>query len=264
MVVKLKALIIGAGYVGSALLKHWQNKGYALYTTTLSEDKMVTLRPFAKDVYLLKGNDHTLLPQLIEKMDVISVTIAPKALSNYRDCYLETAKNLVFILRHCHKMPYILYTSSTSVYGNHGGKIVDEAAERLNNTENGKILIKTEDLYLSYQNSCVLRLGGIHGPGRTLSMRAQRLSNSYLPDAEHPTNNVALKEILQAIDVCVAKKNQGVFNVVSDSHPTKKELYLPLCAELKIPPPLFIDEGGEISSHSSYCIVSNAKIKRTF
>ena len=51
--------------------------------------------------------------------DVILMSVAPRDGANYSETYLANAKAI-------QSAPYILYTSSTAVYGDYQGQLVDE------------------------------------------------------------------------------------------------------------------------------------------
>lgn len=244
----MKILIIGAGYVGKALLSFWQNKGHQLFATTTSHDKIETLSKLTEKVFVTSAVN---FKEPLNQFDAIVVAVAPKSKLSYEECYLKTTEYLK-----SQNPPYILYISSTSVYGDHDGDVVTIDSPLKNSHPNGKILIQAEKNISECKNFCIVRLGGIYGPHRTLEDRALRLSGQFLQGNPHtPTNNSELSDIINTIDDLITHKKKGIYNLVDNDHPTKHDLYTKLSRKLKIPPPIFDQKPYSLSLHGSNCIV---------
>ncbi len=241
----MKILIVGVGYVGSALLEKLE--GEDIYVTTTHESRLKELEKKAKGVFLL--------PELpLERFDVVVVLVAPHKGATYEETYLATATKLLCHLKKPY--PYLLYTSSTSVYEGHVGTVTENTPIHPLSPQ-GKILKATEELFLSSHNACVLRLGGIYGAGREISKRAMYFSGKKMPtNGNEPTNHVQQRDIVAALLFCIQKQLKGIYNLVNDQHPLKKELYLKICARQDLPLPTWGLEEGK-----GY-LVSNAKIKK--
>ena len=91
----------------------------------------------------------------------------------YRRAYVEGLVNL--LARLPTPGPRVIFTSSTSVYGQDDGSWVDEASPTLPPRETGRILLEAEAaLSGSGRDFSILRLGGIYGPGRTRLLETVR------------------------------------------------------------------------------------------
>jgi nucleoside-diphosphate-sugar epimerase len=261
----MRLFVLGAGYVGQAVLKLWSDRHDILWTSTTTEAKLPDLEQIADKAFVVHGMDEKKLGELIEPCDVLIICVAPVAQADYRKTYFETARHVRNLLDQRDRPLYVLYTSSTSVYGDQAGAWVDENGPRLNQTENGIILCQAEDLYLGCQNPkvivCVLRLAGIYGPGREIEKRARAMSGrTWGGRADSPTNHVHRDDIARAIELCVRHTCSGIYNLACDDHPTRRELYEPLCKKLAIAPPIW--DPSVSSEHGSHIRVSNEKIKR--
>jgi len=160
---------------------------------------------------------------------------------------------------------YLIYTSSTSVYGNQEGRTVNEDDARSPGSKSGKTLCEVENNYLSMSNkyitTCILRLGGIYGTDRTLESRALKMSGKeLLGTGEEPTNHSHLEDITSAIEYCISHKLSGTYNLVSDEHPSRKALYDKLCKSLKVSPPIW--KTSQNKTRTTNALVSNEKIKK--
>ncbi len=255
---------MGAGYIGTALLQQWVDPSVEFTATTTTEEKVSSLDSMAKHVVVMEGTDRDAVAKLVDGSDVLVVCVAPSTSDNYREVYLDTANSIAASLDGRERPFYLLYTSSTSVYGDQNGASVDEATERCPISESARILCEVEDIILgcssSAVTSCVLRLGGIYGPGRGLQARARRMSERQLTGTgELPTNHSHRDDIVAGIRFCIDKRCQGVVNLVNDDHTSRKELYANLCRGLNVPEPVWNE--SQPLTHGSNCKVSNAKIK---
>lgn len=220
----MRLLLVGAGYVGMALLQHLRNQEYEIFVTTTDPDKVNLLKPYAKDVILLKSSND--LSRAIVDCDVLILLIAPKKNQSYEDTYLKVAKTVFDSVNKRKNHPYILYTGSTSVYEGIEKEWASEDLSLHPKSEKGQILLKTENLLLTYPKTCILRLGGIFGPGREISKRAEILARKKLGGSgNEPTNHIHLEDIVKGIHFCLKHRLTGIYNLVNNDHPTKKELY---------------------------------------
>src|SRR5690606_8323308 len=71
------------------------------------------------------------------------------------------------------RCPRVVAISSSSVYGQSGGEIVDERSPTEPVTESGQICLEAEQVLWDWRGSqpasavaCVVRLAGLYGPGR--------------------------------------------------------------------------------------------------
>ena len=160
----------------------------------------------------------------------------------YRSTYLDTAKAVANVLARGSAIEHLVYTSSTSVYGDHKGAWVTETSPLLPMETSSEILCQTEAVYLhkvpSATRVTILRLGGLFGPDRTLSSRMQGFaSQGALPGSgQEYCNLVHRDDCVRAIDWVFSQNLTGVYNVCSAAHPTRKSLYTAIAQQLGIPP----------------------------
>lgn len=219
---------MGAGYVGMALLKSLQHQEHEIYVTTTKPEKVDLLKPYAKKVILLKSlND---LEEILPLCDGMILLIAPKNKERYEATYLNTAKVISSILKNRKKPFYLLYTSSTSVYEGIENEWATEDLALNPTSENTKILLETEKLLLEYPSTCILRLGGIFGPNREISKRSLYFAEKEIAGSgDEPTNHIHLDDIVSGILFCLEHLLNGIYNLVNNDHPTRKELYPTSC-----------------------------------
>lgn len=258
----MRYCLLGSGYVGMALLHSLDGKAETTVTTTTAA-KLPTLQTLADHAYLLRASEHDKLAPIVEQSDVLVITVAPKGHEGYRETYLETALSIKQCIEHRKHPLHLIYSSSTSVYSGCEKEWVDESLTLHPASEQGRILLEAENVYMSLPfDVCIFRLGGIYGPGRSLQERARRLSGSEMSGSgRYPTNNIHQADIVNAVSFAIDNRLKGIYNLVEEVHPVRAELYAKLCQELNLPPPIWTGEGE--STHGSQCKVSNAKLQST-
>lgn len=260
----MKVAIIGCGYVGSAVARRWQAQGLDVLVTTTSEERVDELSAISSRVEVLVGTDGDRLQSVLSDRQVVLLCIASKRGASYADAYLRTAKTMAKVLPHT-AVEQLIYTSSCSVYGQHNGAWVTEPMPPLPITDNGKIIEQTEETLLSatspQRQICILRLGGIYGPGRTLEKIYSRAAGTTRPGkGNEATNWVHLSDIVEAIGWAKEKRLTGLYNLVQDEVPTVRELIDEVCDRHHIAPVTW-DESQP--STRKNVRASNAKIKST-
>ncbi len=251
--------IIGCGYVGKAAALHWKAAGHEITVTTRSLQRAYELRPFADLVYILGEDWH----DLVEKQDVVLLCVAPDANSDYIHTYLRSAEALTAALRNS-SVSQIIYTGSTSVYGEHEGQWVDENTSPKPARANAQILLTTEQILLKAAHKdrqvCIFRLGEIYGPERSIVDRVKRMKGAkFSGNGEGFTNLIHLQEILSALEVAMQNKLNGIYNLCNDIHIPRKEMYKQICEAHAWPDVLW--DATLTNSHAGNKRVSNEKLK---
>ncbi|HSX26172.1 MAG TPA: SDR family oxidoreductase [Chlamydiales bacterium] len=256
--------IIGCGYIGSEIAALWSKKGHHVTATTRSPERLPELTKVAQKALVLKGNDEEELVPLLAGNDIILVTVAADNPEVYESAYLHTAQLFRHLALEMDLPLHLIYTSSTSVYGDHHGLWVDETSDLHAKAEQARLLTEAEKMYLSLQDLgwhvCILRLAEIYGPGRELSKRVHQLEGHTLPGTgEHYTNMIHKNDCISAIDYALRHHLEGIFNVADDDHPTRKELYDLISHKFRLPKVKW--DPSLTSLHSGNKRISNHKIK---
>lgn len=258
-----QTLILGCGYVGEALAKRWKAQGHRVTVTTTRKERVPSLSQIADEVLVLQGKEQDALHEALRSKDWVAVTIAARHTDDYADAYLATAIQLTAALADMGAPRQIVYTSSTSVYGDCGGRIVNEDEAVHPQSAQGDILRQTEQIFMQASDRdhrvCILRLGEIIGPGRQLLDRLRGLGGMALPGDGHQFANLSpLATIVDALDFACERGLQGIFNVCLETHLTRRQLYSAICSENGLPEVRWSGFGGGI--HSGNKRVSSQKI----
>ena len=231
----MNVAIIGCGYVGKAIAHHWHHElGFNVTATTTTPERVATLEEVAQRVVVVKGDDSSGLLSVLQDQETVLLSIGAKNADVYEQTYLHTAQTLVSVLKQAPTVRQVIYTGSYAVYGDRGGAWVDESSPVAPANSNGQILAQTEQVLLSASrdnlNVCILRLGGIYGPGRELVKIFGRVAGKILPgDGSDTTNWIHLDDIVATIEFARSNRLQGIYNLVDDAHLTRYELLEMVC-----------------------------------
>jgi nucleoside-diphosphate-sugar epimerase len=195
--------------------------------------------------------------------DALVITLTPDnpSAEGYHQGYWL---NTQYILHHlpATAKPFVLFVSSTGVYGQEDGSWVDEDSPTTPSTPSGQCLLATEQLIRqSGLPHCILRLSGIYGPGRDFVVRSllagQGGSSAY-------TNRIHRDDVCRLIPFLLERQFAGQhlpeILLASDNAPVQgTELRRWLAAQLQcpLPPP---SEAGSARGGNKRC--SNQKMQR--
>ncbi|MEM8505559.1 MAG: NAD-dependent epimerase/dehydratase family protein [Cyanobacteria bacterium P01_D01_bin.1] len=260
----MKVAIIGCGYVGTAVAKRWRSQEFDVLATTTRRSRVLELSQIADEVSIVVGTDASQLRAALSDRELVLLCVGLRKGASYKDTYLETAKTVTKILPNT-DVQQLIYTSTCSVYGDHQGAWVSELMPPKPMTENGKIVEVTEQTLLSattpQRKVCILRLGGIYGPGRTLEKIYSRAAGTTRPGkGNEGTNWVHLDDIVGGVDWVRQRQLFGLYNLVQDEVPTIRELIDRVCDRHSLAP---VTWNETQPSTRKDVRVSNAKIKAT-
>lgn len=255
--------IIGCGYLGLEVAAGWSKKGYRITATTRTPDRLTELSQYAQKSLILRGDPEEYMP-IISANEALLISVAADAPEHYETTYLQTAQIFRQLALEMDLPRDLIYTSSTSVYGNHRGLWVDETSSLKAKGVQAKVLIETEKTFTSLEelgwNVCIFRLGEIYGPGREISERVRHLEGQVLPGAgDHYTNMIHKTDCALAIDYAMRYHLRGTYNLADDDHPTRKELYDQVSKRFHLPPVKW--DPSLTGIHHGNKRVSNHKIK---
>jgi nucleoside-diphosphate-sugar epimerase len=154
----MRILIVGAGYLGRAVGRMLEAGGHEVVAVTRSgEDGSV-----ACDVSVREE-----VARLLRCDAMVHCAASGRGGEEaYRAVYRDGCGNLVASFP---GVP-LVFTSSTSVYGQVDGSVVDEESEAEPERETGRLLREAEDIVMA-AGGAVARLAGIYGPGRSVILK---------------------------------------------------------------------------------------------
>ncbi len=255
----MKVVVAGVGFVGLATARLFHAAGWEVLGLTHSAESAERLagEPFAVGACDIAVRES--VEQLSATADVVihCASSSHGGADAYRAVYLEGARNLLTVLA----PKRLIFTSSTSVYGQTDGAWVDETSATDPSRETGRILRETEDLVLAH-GGIVARLAGIYGPGRSVLLRKFLSGEAVIEgDGSRVINQVHRDDIASSLLTLATRADAGIFNVCDNRPVTQRELYAWLANHFSRPlPPLGpIDPNRKRGWTSKQ--VSNAKLR---
>lgn len=244
-----KVAVVGCGYLGSALGRALVSAGHDCVCTTTTESRAAEIEAFGATPAIVALANTSRLHELLADRETLFLTVAPNsACPDYREVYLEGARSLIRAVADT-GVRHIVYTSSIGVYGQQDGSWVDEHSPTIPETENGRILLETENVLLSYGESThvtvtILRLGGIHGPGRDPADRFKTLAVRERSDGDRYLNMIHRRDAVSAMIALLDRPHAGVLNLTDDQPTTRRDYYDRLAASTGVQPITWIAPDG--------------------
>jgi nucleoside-diphosphate-sugar epimerase len=264
--------ILGCGYVGEAVAKAWKQEGHQLWGTTTRRERLAELAELVDTPVLFDSTDSHSSLSFAESLDGILVSFAPSKTSHvdinhYRETFLGGLQMLAdAIQQRPRETPLqLVHLSSCGVYGNRHGALTDESV-RLDSLHpvNG-VLAMAEDMIQSLRsesiNVCILRLGGIYGPGRDIpAMLLSAAGGVVQRNGQNVPCWIHLDDIVRGVSFAFDHNLNDTYNLVNDTQCTGQELTDRLCEQAGLPLAkwLTIDTTDRVLNAR----VSNAKLKQ--
>jgi nucleoside-diphosphate-sugar epimerase len=246
-----RSLIVGCGYVGERVATRLHQAGQDVFAVTRSADRAQTFlergwTPVVADV--MQPQPLRELPQFDSVL--YAVGFDHTAGVSKRDVYVQGFSRVLEVLSgRCHRFVAI---SSSSVYGQNDGELVDESSPAHPSTESGQICLDAEQALWSWRDQQtrtivnVLRLAGIYGPRRLLA-RLETLRAGQ-PLSGRPDAWLNLIHGDDAASLAIAAMEHGrdrsVYLGVDEEPVRRGDFYLQLARLIGAPLPKFSGEPG--------------------
>jgi nucleoside-diphosphate-sugar epimerase len=207
-----RVLIAGCGYVGEAAANRFHESGWEVEGWTASADSAARL---SERPYPVRGVDVT-TTNISGDFDVVIHCVSSRGgdKAAYRRLYFEGAKNLLRLF----PATVLLFTSSTSVYAQTDGSVVDETSPAEPRHRKGQILRETEEVVLT-AGGIVARLAGIHGPNRSFFLTRFLEGATIAGPNDRFVNQVHRDDIADALVLLAERRREcrgQIFNVNGD------------------------------------------------
>lgn len=259
-------LIIGHGYVGTALAGHLWSAGSPIAAVNRGTDSTTPYPVISGDVSAIESLASLpgLLPFSGPDVIVHCASSSRGGTDSYRAVFIDGLKNL----RKVFPGVPVIFTSSSSVYGQTDGSVVDETSPATPDRETSRLLCEAEALARE-GGGIALRLAGIYGPGRSVHLRKLLEGTATIDEGEvsRYLNQIHRDDAVSAIDHLihsgVAGHGGGLFNVVDDCALTQRECYEALASFFSLPMPPTTPPNLDRKRAWTNKIVSNAALRAT-
>ena len=253
---KKQISILGCGWLGLPLAKHFISKGYKVKgsTTTQEKEKVLLENNIIPYVFTLgEVENDNVYKDFLKNSDILIINFPPKRIPDIETIYKTQVMSILpFVNQH----QKVLFVSSTSVYQN-TNSVVFEDLSLVPEKSSGKAVLAAENLLSNRLglNLTIVRFAGLIGP--------DRFPGRFLAGKKDVSNGKAPVNVIHQIDCIglifkiVSKQCWGeIFNGCGDNHPSRQEFYTKAAIKIGLEPPTFLTEDV-----NAYKIISNKKSK---
>lgn len=185
-----QVVIAGCGYVGNALARMLMADGHEVFGIRRDPEKLVP------GVRAVRGNleDAKTLGPAPQRVEYAAYLVGADESSEkaYRRAYIDAlASFLEWLANEGQRPKRIVMASSTSVYGQRRGELLNEDSPTHPTQFRGETLLASERLLAaSGLSTVVVRLGGIYGPGRESLLDRANAGELRVRETPHFTNRI--------------------------------------------------------------------------
>jgi nucleoside-diphosphate-sugar epimerase len=255
-----KVAIVGLGWLGMPLAMALTARGWQVTGSKTSPDGVDAARRCGIEAFQL-----VLTPEIeceadelatLMAVDALVVTLPASRTVQGGEDYMQAVHNVVDTAL-AHKVPRIIFTSSSSVYGT-GSGVMKESSALQPESVAGKTLVELENWLHDLPGTSVdiVRLAGLVGPnrhpGRFLA------GKTGLENGGHAVNLVHLDDVVDAIVLLLQTPKGGrVYNLCASKHPARDDFYPFVSKQLGLVAPTFTAEpvrsAGKVVDGSKIC-----------
>ncbi|HBH68458.1 MAG TPA: NAD(P)-dependent oxidoreductase [Erwinia persicina] len=255
-----RVAIVGLGWLGMPLAMSLTAAGWQVTGTKTTLDGVNAARNSGIDSYQLE-----LTPELhceaddldaLLDVDALVITLPASRTAAGGENYLLAVQQLVDSAL-AYSVPRIIFTSSTSVYGD-GQGLTKESHALEPVSVAGQTLRTLESWLHQLPNTSVdiLRLSGLVGPGRHPGRFLA--GKTDLNNGSQGVNLVHLDDVIEAISLLLQTPKGGhIYNLSAPAHPARKAFYPQVARQLGLEPPTFVDDSdsntGKLIDGSKIC-----------
>ena len=228
----MKLVVLGAGWLGSALIERATQTNWQVQGTSRSPNPSdAIIRQFT-----LQEDE---LIHSVDLKDAYWVCAIPPRVRHADSNYLETLSSALKLSDELACKGFLL-CSSTGVYSELDGTYT-ESGELDSETTRKKVLLEAEQKVLDV-NGKVLRLAGLVGPnrepGQFVAGKTLKSSSAAVVNMVHQADVIAAIETL----ILSWAEADAIYNVCHPNHPTRQDYYQQRCAKLGTQPPSFASD----------------------
>ncbi len=256
--------IIGCGWLGLPLAKHFIKNQYTVKGSTTSNSKLIALQSAGITPFYVQLKETGIegdISNFLADTDTLIVNIPPGLRNNPNKNHVIEIKHLLNAIKKT-SVKNILYISSTSVFkDDYPFHKITKQTKPNATSEAGKQLIAIEELIQNETNINfnILRFSGLFDsnrhPGKFLS------GKTSIKNPNAPVNLVHKSDCIAIIfKILEAKLCNSILNACYPFHPTKKDYYTKYCIQQQLDEPTYdfntISKGKQIDGSALETILN--------
>jgi nucleoside-diphosphate-sugar epimerase len=249
--------IVGCGYLGLRLARRWRDlahpvHGYATRPQSLKDIAATGAEAVQFDL------DGPLAP--VDLAGHLLYYLVPPARDGAHDRRLER-----FLDQIKGPVERFIYVSTTGVYGDRAGALVNEDTPPAPQSERAVRRLAAENALRAWADAlgvswCILRVAGIYGPGRLPLERLRRGEPAIDPQEATPSNRIHVEDLV-TVCLAAARADRRIYNVTdgSDDSLTSYLLRVARIGNLPEPPLIGRTEARARVSESSWSFLGESR-----
>jgi nucleoside-diphosphate-sugar epimerase len=219
-------LIVGCGYLGLRVASRWLAAGDMVFATTRSPRRVeqltaAGLHPLLGDVTAAADTEAGLPEPPAVDTVLWAVGFDRSAAASYQDVHVA---GLGRLLDRLPGRPRIIFTSSTGVWGDDSGGLVNEMTPPTPSREAGQVLVAAEELLRNHRlgPGIALRLAGLYGPERLPRLTDLQAGRPLPADPDSWLNLIHIDDAAEVVCGVAALPAPRQLYVVSDGSPLRR------------------------------------------
>jgi nucleoside-diphosphate-sugar epimerase len=235
---------MGGGWLGLAVAEKAMERNHSIKVSTTHKEKSTLLKKKGFDAAVVEVSEFDINGEndFFNDVKLLIISIPPGLRKNPDRNYIAVIKQIINKIE-LTGIEKVIFTSSTSVYGNQAETITEES-ELLGTTEAARQIIAVEKKLLEHKQfeSCILRLGGLVGPNRHPIFTLSGKKN--IPNPLSPINFIHQQDAVSII-LHIIENWQGnqAYNAVTPFHPTRIDYYSEMAKIAALEAPAFEKSG---------------------
>lgn len=236
--------IMGGGWLGLAVAEKAMERNHSIKVSTTHKEKSTLLKKKGFDAAVVEVSEFDINGEndFFNDVKLLIISIPPGLRKNPNRNYIAVIEQIINKIE-LTGIEKVIFTSSTSVYGNQA-EIITEESELLGTTEAARQIIAVEKKLLEHKQfeSCILRLGGLVGPNRHPIFTLSGKKN--IPNPLSPINFIHQQDAVSII-LHIIENWQGnqAYNAVTPFHPTRINYYSEMAKIAALEAPAFEKSG---------------------
>ncbi len=209
--------IVGIGWLGEELAIALKKQGHYVIGTTSSSAKIDALNTKVDELLIFNLTDNSF--NALSFFDILIYTIPPFSSDRYGQLSCSFFEKVLKI----NPNATVIYTSSTSVYGNNASEVNEHSLLEPSSSSANKIVEVEKCIQQYFKNWAICRLGGLVGGMRHPVKFLAGRSGVSKPLA--PINLLHREDAVGAIVYLLKNFKLGIYNLCCENHPLKNVFY---------------------------------------
>ena len=240
-------VIVGCGDIGFRVAKIWKKQGKSVFGVARSEESLNALRQQHLHAVSADLDNLATLTEFGGRLCKQSLLyyFAPPPSKGIEDSRMA---NFLLSLNKNNLPKQIIYISTSGVYGDQQGRLVDEQTAPNPQVDRAKRRFHAEEQLIEYATNntsvavTILRVGGIYGPGRLPLQRLKDQIPLLHENLSPQTNRIHADDLAQVCVAAATEKSDGeIYNVSDGSNSNMTEYFNTIADFCNLPRPPLVD-----------------------